>query len=200
MPNKKKVNQSFHDTGSGRYATFCICLNEIKSWFNIHVPRLAISPISVKFEVSLLHYIVINSKVYSVKKGRAKGHGLLFLWAMALGCLVLCNALIQLKLPRGCVLSLSHGSIMGVPKTRVPRLQLTQSLLEQKESPSEFLPAQGSCEPEGPKCWRRRSLRGHDYWLTHKVDPGNQRLLIPSPVLGRYILPTILTIGPVSRR
>ena len=46
---------------------------------------------------------------------------------------------------------------------------------------------------------QRRSLRGCDHQLTRKLDPGNQRLLIPSPVLGMYVLPTIPTLGAVSR-
>lgn len=41
----------------------------------------------------------------------------------------------------------------------------------------------------------RRSLRGHDCQFTHELDLGHQRLLIPSPVLGMYVLPTVGTVG-----
>lgn len=42
--------------------------------------------------------------------------------------------------------------------------------------------------------WRRQ-LRGHKCQLTHKLDPGNWRLLTPSPLLGMYLLPTNTTVG-----
>ena len=45
-------------------------------------------------------------------------------------------------------------------------------------------------------CWRKSS-RGHDHQLPHKLHPGNRRLLTPSPGLGMYILPTIPTVGAV---
>ena len=36
-------------------------------------------------------------------------------------------------------------------------------------------------------CWRR-SLRGYNYCFVHELDPSNLRPLIPSMVLGMYIL------------
>ena len=47
-------------------------------------------------------------------------------------------------------------------------------------------------------CWKRSS-RGHDCWLTHKLDLGNQRLLTPSPVLEMDVPPTVPIVGAVSR-
>ena len=47
-------------------------------------------------------------------------------------------------------------------------------------------------------CWRR-SLRGHDCQLTWELDPGNWRLLTPSPDLGRYNLPTDHTVGTIFK-
>lgn len=44
-------------------------------------------------------------------------------------------------------------------------------------------------------CWGRSS-RGCDCQLTHKLDPGNRRLLTPSLVLGMYILSTIPILAP----
>lgn len=34
----------------------------------------------------------------------------------------------------------------------------------------------------------KRPLGGHNYLLTHELDPGNQRLLTPSPVLGMWVV------------
>ena len=48
------------------------------------------------------------------------------------------------------------------------------------------------------RCWRRL-WRSHNNWLTREVDLGNQRPLSPSPVLGRYILPTLPTVGAVFK-
>ena len=45
----------------------------------------------------------------------------------------------------------------------------------------------------------RRSLRGGDCQLTHRLDLGNRKLLTPCPVLGMYILPIVLTLGATSR-
>lgn len=39
------------------------------------------------------------------------------------------------------------------------------------------------------RCWRK-ALRERDPQLTCELDQGNQRLLVPSPVLGRYALLT----------
>ena len=41
-------------------------------------------------------------------------------------------------------------------------------------------------------CWRKSS-RGGDHWLTLELDLGNQMLLIPSPVLEIYVVPTTST-------
>ena len=35
--------------------------------------------------------------------------------------------------------------------------------------------------------------------LTCELDLGNWRLLTPSPVLGMYVLPTVLIAGAISR-
>lgn len=48
------------------------------------------------------------------------------------------------------------------------------------------------------KSWKRSS-RGHDQWLTHQLDPGNQGLFPPSLGLGMYILPSVPTVGDVFR-
>ena len=45
----------------------------------------------------------------------------------------------------------------------------------------------------------RGSLRGRDYQLTCELDPSNWKLLIPSPVLGMYVLPTLPMAGVSSR-
>ena len=45
----------------------------------------------------------------------------------------------------------------------------------------------------------KKSSRGCDCRLTRELDPGNERSLIPSPVLQMYDLPTIPTLGAVSR-
>lgn len=36
-------------------------------------------------------------------------------------------------------------------------------------------------------------------WLTHKLDLGHQSLLTPFPVLEMYVLPSVLTVGIISR-
>lgn len=51
---------------------------------------------------------------------------------------------------------------------------------------------------ENLKCWRSLS-KGCDPLLTPELDPGNRKFLILFPVLGVCILPTILTLGVVSR-
>lgn len=47
-------------------------------------------------------------------------------------------------------------------------------------------------------CWRK-SLRGHDLWLNHKLDLGNQRLLPPFPCPWNVHFPTLPIWGTVSR-
>ena len=47
-------------------------------------------------------------------------------------------------------------------------------------------------------CWWRSS-RGRDQLLTLKPDLGNQRPLIPSPILGMYLQSTILKAGAVFK-
>ena len=45
-------------------------------------------------------------------------------------------------------------------------------------------------------------MRGHDCWLTHKLDVGSGRLLTPSPFLGLYNLlhlPTVPTPQAISK-
>ena len=48
------------------------------------------------------------------------------------------------------------------------------------------------------ECWRQ-SLRGHNSWLTQGLDPGNWRLLIPFPILGMCILPTLHMVGDIIK-
>lgn len=45
----------------------------------------------------------------------------------------------------------------------------------------------------------RRSSREHDSQLTFGLDPGNQRLLTPSPVTGRYVLRASPTVGAILK-
>lgn len=45
----------------------------------------------------------------------------------------------------------------------------------------------------------RRSSREHDSQLTFELDPGNQRFLTPSPVIGRYILHARPTVGAILK-
>ena len=42
-------------------------------------------------------------------------------------------------------------------------------------------------------------MRGCDCQLTHKLDLGNQRLLPSSPIVGMYILSTVLMVGAVFK-
>ena len=47
-------------------------------------------------------------------------------------------------------------------------------------------------------CWRKSS-RGCDHQVNSKINLGNQKLFIPSSVLGIYTLPTAATVGTLSR-
>ena len=40
-------------------------------------------------------------------------------------------------------------------------------------------------------------IKRHDCHLTHELDPDIKMFLTPSPVLGMYILPTLLTVGAI---
>lgn len=51
----------------------------------------------------------------------------------------------------------------------------------------------------GEKECQRRSSRGLDCGLTHEPHLGSWRLLFPSSVLERYMLPTVPTVGASSR-
>ena len=42
-------------------------------------------------------------------------------------------------------------------------------------------------------------MRGRHHQLTHELDEGNQRLLTFSPVVGMYVLPTVLTVGAIFK-
>ena len=46
--------------------------------------------------------------------------------------------------------------------------------------------------------WRRSSI-GHDCRLTHKLDSGNWRLLIASPVLQMNVLLSVSTVGAIFK-
>lgn len=54
-----------------------------------------------------------------------------------------------------------------------------------------------SCSVKWGECGSRS--RPRDCRLTHKLDPGNQRVLTPSPVLGMSILPTVSIVEAVPR-
>lgn len=45
-----------------------------------------------------------------------------------------------------------------------------------------------------PTCWRG-SFRGHNPGLTQELDPGNQKFLTLSPVVGTYILSIVPTVA-----
>ena len=90
----------------------------------------------------------------------------------------------------------------------VPSVQPYSCQMSHLHAPP-LLTIQGTLLKKGPykivkashkgECWRK-SLRGHDSWLTQGLDPDNWRLLIPFPVLGMYILSTLHMVGDIIKK
>lgn len=83
------------EPSSIRYVTFYICLHEIKSWFNVYMPKLTVSPKSV---ISVLQYMERSSSVSSFKKYLSRGMVCSFCGPLCHGsCVVQCPALPRLQ-------------------------------------------------------------------------------------------------------
>lgn len=121
---------------------------------------LAISPRSVTIVTSVLQYMEINSRVYSVDK-KAQGHGLLFLLTTK-SCLLLLHSAWA---SWGCREAVFSASVVGMSLectvTHVAVISIR--VLDSSELPW----ARGAHVLEG-------SLRGCDCRLTQELDLGHQ--------------------------